>query len=593
MQLFLLIDYIVDWAREVFRPSVLLQLRSLATGTRLDEVTFKLHCDVESKRRCVDDSRTCNSATLQDNGANYSASRPQPTGDQVEGFMARLPKSQLGTVQPVTTMVFQCTGLRITAGNVACFLPRNREMKSNGVHYNSLARRLLYELISWDETLILRGGDLENLEYVWTNKPSDQDPLDEGPDAEYYVVIQYRCFLNLEWKIIRELSYFAVSKAAFSALEVHSAIEKEMTRERVEAFPENARPCSDVALLNAMECLRSGSAWQVLCSALSSTLFCLYPNPEKNHCLLGLRVETLAFGYTRSNHMKALGAIVDIARLTLRPKYVPEPGCYGMSLPSSSSYGSGKTVIVSKFLKTSEKTAQIPDQPHDADNCSRCVSCRQDLFTMESWDQSHRPSRSAHNALLVASLEEEPIKQIRRQVRHGLCLFVFTDCQGLPEDISVQTIIEDLGQRKQIYNTIRHDSSVYGGESGGLLWNLPWPYRKSTSRQRFDIARWVKELNGRAFYPTEQVPVRQMHLWEYEQMLLHFLRNGLSYNYALAAVKAFREDARDSYRATCAKDDDDESLSLYYVQIGAFWNLFCGAPRATALPEMKQLHGDV
>jgi hypothetical protein len=48
LQLLLIIDYIIDWARDIYRLSILWQLKSSATGLSYDQVSLSTDSDIFS-----------------------------------------------------------------------------------------------------------------------------------------------------------------------------------------------------------------------------------------------------------------------------------------------------------------------------------------------------------------------------------------------------------------------------------------------------------------------------------------------------------------------------------------------------------------
>jgi hypothetical protein len=50
LQLILIVDYILDWARDIYRPNILRQLRMLSSSNLNDAMTFMLDPDVYSLR---------------------------------------------------------------------------------------------------------------------------------------------------------------------------------------------------------------------------------------------------------------------------------------------------------------------------------------------------------------------------------------------------------------------------------------------------------------------------------------------------------------------------------------------------------------
>lgn len=178
----LLIDYITDWARDTFRPAIIAQLSSLASG------------------------RSFYSKSLGTDSAIFSKGRPTITGGHDNDFdFVDVPCTKLGAVLEVSSIEYQLTALRVTTSNV------------HSVEYDILLDRLT----RWDEVLVVLGADLDFLGRIWTEKekmPDQPVDIEEGPEAEFYAIFEYRCFLSSAWEVIRELSYLAVSKSAYDIL---------------------------------------------------------------------------------------------------------------------------------------------------------------------------------------------------------------------------------------------------------------------------------------------------------------------------------------------------------------------------------------
>ena len=50
MQLLLIIDYIADWARDIYRPGILRQLKSFTTGVPYDVASISVESEILSRR---------------------------------------------------------------------------------------------------------------------------------------------------------------------------------------------------------------------------------------------------------------------------------------------------------------------------------------------------------------------------------------------------------------------------------------------------------------------------------------------------------------------------------------------------------------
>ena len=76
LQLLLIVDYIFDWARDIYRPSILRQLKSLASGEVYDQISLADDSDIMSMRRRVSDWIPPPPSTV---GSDFDAESVNPT----------------------------------------------------------------------------------------------------------------------------------------------------------------------------------------------------------------------------------------------------------------------------------------------------------------------------------------------------------------------------------------------------------------------------------------------------------------------------------------------------------------------------------
>lgn len=100
---------------------------------------------------------------------------------------------------------------------------------------------------------------------------------------------------------------------------------------------------------------------------------------------------------------------------------------------------------------------------------------------------------------------------------------------------------------------------------------MPRPYRPSTRQQQHDIARWVHDLTEYGSSFDQNPPLVSMHIWVHQQILLYFLRQQMSYDNAMAAVRAFRNESRVAYRRQQNLPDHETKLPLSCVELSRFW----------------------
>lgn len=563
LQLVLILDYIVDWARDYYRPAIIKQLYSLATGDSYDEV--KLGPDSDVKSRLEDWLSQSGCGPQQCHAAEGAENEHPQTIRTFDIDMLQLPPSQFGMVRPMTSAMFECIGLRITESNVDSFLPSD----DAGMTTSACARDLLHQITRWYDILVVAGAGLDDLEYTWTGdaKPS-HGPTDEHLRDEFCVVLQYRCYVGLDWTVVRELSYLAISLSALPALMERASTQRKLPG--LHSLENRLRRCPIDVLRSSIDCLRSGSPWQVLCSALASTLFHLHPGPERREDDYAPPIVCLMLGNVRAVHFSAfLRRMVQVASM-IKPKssmsrFRSSPKRAGME-----PRGYRKDDPANTFWRPSRRLTQIENVSHDDFSCGRCIASCQNHFKLRSWDQTNPPSRSSYNAVLVASLREEDGDR-DYQTRHELCLFIFRDYSGLTENTDFSAVIEDLSHEGRIYHAIRHGNFLRDLGTNALLWNLPHPYRPSTQAQVCEIERWVYERQGYVFPFDEEVSKVSAHLWVTEQILLYYLGQGMPYEDAESAASAYEEEARTTYRRQRNLSESENNLPLSCVHLCEFW----------------------
>ncbi|KAK3698199.1 hypothetical protein LTR37_017024 [Vermiconidia calcicola] len=415
IQLLLLVDYIMDWARDIFRTSIITQLTSFATGVDFDQVSLGPDSDIVSKKASVFDwmSRMdidCRPGdALHASGVDYMAPM-----DHDDTPSVTLPVCELGAVRSASTNIFKLAGLRVTEGNVESLLTlsnnpadKRKDPLDRSGKFRDFARKLVNEITRWKEVLLVLGADLDLVEKDWTDQREEHEPFDEGNGAEFYALFEYRCFINIKWQIIRQLSYLAISKKAYTMLLEYAAFIKRQPR--IDQFAQAPRSCSGSLIKEAIDCLRSGSAWQVLHSAISSTLLTLYPLPARVREYDTPPVVSLELGYR--NAVRIRHFIEDF--MSLAERSIPEWSHVAKKLEPSSKRHKGQNdaweakTSNRSFRKVSQREVQVLDDPHIPLYCPRCRASRQKMFPPQSSGQKNSPLYTSYKAILVSSLREE------------------------------------------------------------------------------------------------------------------------------------------------------------------------------------------
>lgn len=472
-------------------------------------------------------------------GSTDSESTTAVEGSSVD--FLHIPTSSYGVIRQVKNVIFRCSGLRITDGNIEDLLPCGLGDQSIG----ACARELLHQLTRWEDIIVIDAADLGNLEKMWSGADTSSfHKYNKPTEFEFCVKFQYRCYIDLNWNIIRELSYLAVSPAALLVLVRLGSSQRKVRG--LHSLSERLRRCSGTVLRETFDCIRSGSSWQVLRAALSSTAFYLQPG-FATHEPSDRRVAFFSLGYVRST--KFSGFLHNLGE-----EFSSRHQCYS----------------VCSVLATRDNEVLIEGPPHGDFSCRRCLASCQNAFALRNWNPAHFPSRSACGAMLISALRPEDIDR-EHQDRHELCLYLFEESPALLERTPFSTIIERLAQDGQMYHTILQRLSTHDERPDGVLWNLSWPYRKSTKRQQFDVARWTHDLAEYGSPFEQKLPKSWMHIWVHQQMLLYYLRTGMGYDGADAALRAFRNESRRLYCRHRKLPFNTPDLPLYSVQLSRFW----------------------
>lgn len=522
-----------------------------------DNITLGPDSDILSMRRAMD--WISSKAVDVPHAHTRVPSTYAPVGNDQRALVSseKIPITALGIIRPEITIRSQVVALRLTEDNIESWLSASPEASTKSP-FNPCARKLINELTRWDEMLVVIGADLDYLEHAWTSDGQmAHDPLGEGPGTEYYSIFQYRCFVSHSWEIVQEMSYLAISSGALIVLRERAAFQKR--HERIEAFPESLRRCSGTIFKDTVDCLRSGSSWQTLQLALKSTMFFLSPEPAGKRADSAPPVKFLGYAYTRWNFVRSF--LDEIMCMSRNSAYLRSPasGQNGTKRRKTGITGRGAVSGHQTFWRSSERLTKPNLLARDPSECTRCKRSGHDIYGPTCANSESAPPQTAYGAILVISLKSESDPE--RQVRYDVCLFIYDGSLQDWEDLSFLTVVEDLAQNSFVHHTIRHSTKSKESQprTADMLWNLPLPYRNNVGKRRAAIYEWVGELGGKDHYSASTPQEPSMHLWVHEQMLLHYLDQGMSYHDATELVIVFRDHARQKYRAQLSLEDEGKT----------------------------------
>jgi hypothetical protein len=519
VQLLLLVDYVFDWARDVYRPSILRRLKSLATGKACDQISLTTDSNIASLKR----QNTHISDWIQ----------PPPDGslDKRIGPKAWIEQTLLPLPLVLNTPImlrsadhieFKLDAVYITDDNVRCFLQgadRSREVDS-AITLQKPARDILNFLSRWDEILILTGNDLEILERVWTgeNRVKVEGQLSVSSTL-FYCVIEFRTFMSPSWKTSREIAYLAISVSAFDGLIRYA--NWRTARNNIVAIPRIARPCSGQVLVNSINCLRSASQRQALMAALSCTCFSICTLPKRHSLDCKCNVEALSFKTNRNpllpkliQRLRRINQIHQGSSTFISPAIAVPEDAKNTIVP----FVDSTTTIPTPFLRNSSGICEIlQHQEHTNELCPRCQISNRYADGNYLFPSSAEIILSPYNTLLAESLVPSSERN-----EPPCCVFLLDVDRSIGlSGVKTPQFLTQIFSSGFLYHTIQHPlPKSHNERKGDILWNLPFQYSTDDLNHRLDNSDCVPrspKFNASARYESHK------YIFQYWMCLQHFL----------------------------------------------------------------------
>ncbi|KAL1592242.1 hypothetical protein SLS60_011319 [Paraconiothyrium brasiliense] len=265
LQLLLLVDHIVKWARRTYRPNILRQLGSLASSPFDDRAT--VDPDVVSLNGEIEHwmDEQCN----DDGPSDESRSPPQlllmdaPSDEVIDNVLEPFEqqfKTTHGLVKDARRIKSRLKGLLITRDNLDTLFQCFKTPKQAW----SFARRIL--ILLRRQGVVINGAALSAIEEYWTGQPCDQFARPTGA-ARIHIQLQVSYYINSVWDIFRELTYLAVEDDALVTLVQRAAYKRR--------GPITPPECRKDRVLSALDSLLDRTVLEDLMSALCRRTYML------------------------------------------------------------------------------------------------------------------------------------------------------------------------------------------------------------------------------------------------------------------------------------------------------------------------------
>lgn len=262
MQLLLIVDYVFEWARDIYREDILDELRIVASGQ--NDCASMIHADTDIYSTLT---------FMHSNNPSEDYGNVQDSYNQgVKAFQAL--DNQLGIVRHATFIENHYRCFFVTRDNVTTMLQSTQDQATK-----ILIRQVLTQL--QEVPLSLSWACLNMIEEQWTGRL--RIPRSYHLDTvKFYASVTYASFLLPNWAQVRELTVIAVAQDAFECLVTAS----QYSRRRAVSQPPSARSDGDTEVIkDFITRLHAGNAKHTLLAAVRR--MCLRISGEGSRINLG------------------------------------------------------------------------------------------------------------------------------------------------------------------------------------------------------------------------------------------------------------------------------------------------------------------
>ncbi|KAF2474461.1 uncharacterized protein BDR25DRAFT_386024 [Lindgomyces ingoldianus] len=274
LQLILILDYILDWARDIYRPNILRQLKMLTTANISDAMTMGLDPDIYSLRGDVEPwMETMEPGEIIDgNLSGEKADEPQNSASN-QGILDQF-SNKIGVVRDARFMESRIRGLFITPDNLQTLLL--------GFDTTDNAKRVVRTMLSIlaRRSVVLESENvLRAVEDQWIGATRTTGRI-AARNRTVYAQFRVSYFIDPMWQQVRELTYLAVTHDAKDAL-----IQFADFRAAAKRYQFRPHPCSEVGLLSTIKIFQKRSVRYDFRSCLQRRTYTITVSYAMIHCV--------------------------------------------------------------------------------------------------------------------------------------------------------------------------------------------------------------------------------------------------------------------------------------------------------------------
>ncbi|KAK6542678.1 hypothetical protein TWF694_006622 [Orbilia ellipsospora] len=479
LRLFLIVDFMSDWARDIYRPALLTELRLLAS---LDDDVRTVYTDTDifSLRNIPpfpvlgDIEETESHSKYQEIIADY-----------------RSLDTHLGIVRHIAPIRSRFLSLFITADNVQTFL-----RSINKTTRESFVRRILKNFYNPPAQIFaLNIEQLNGMEKRWTSNSRFATGFQLKP-TKFYTVHNIAYYLSPFWEQIRDLCVIAIAEDAFDILIADSKSNMKRGSNRISKpaikFPPESYNSFYNNTLNGLAQLRNAPAQGNLLASISrvsgcidgeldpqQTAFCWFKPKIASVWLLLSNMYTLHKKGELEPELPFLhiSASDDIQTVDTKNYNAVESNPMGiLKFP----HGDGP-----RDFNIEKKTERCPNK----DNCSIHPHYIPPLYRgLQVSDQG---------AVLIFGHLNSQVPA-RAAAPSPICVYLVKDTMELPNTEELAKIIKQTFEDRDVYHTVRDTEKLYpyNDKNSLIIWNWEKSYGvfMLPKHQNLNFSNWLDGL---------------------------------------------------------------------------------------------------
>lgn len=251
LRLLLIIDYVFDWARDLYRPNIFHDLKTLVAR---DTASLAEDSDIFSSMDAAQQIDVWLSKSQPDDDPLLQVRNEQDSGIP-QSFLAL--DSEYGVIRHASFIQNLLVGLYITSDDLESLL---LSFPTAGKAQN-FAREVVKAM---KECWRAKADTLDALEVKWTGKRRHCEEFSES-ETTFYLAVELTAYMSPLWDQVREFAYVAVAEDAVDLLSTQAGLS-----EPVNIRPEDHPIIGEQALESYCDRVQNVSIMDNLLAAMSS-----------------------------------------------------------------------------------------------------------------------------------------------------------------------------------------------------------------------------------------------------------------------------------------------------------------------------------